>query len=664
MIVSARHPRPSSRRQRPPRGRESRIGTARRLLIALLAGAAALGAGMTATAFAASLTVNAARVGATINPTQFGAFMEEINHAGDGGLYGELIRNRDLKEDPNAPVYWSGYNTNGSQESISLDTTQPLNNANPASLKLSIGAITSGGSVGVSNNGYWGIPVKPSTTYRVSFFAKSSRPASGSLTVMLRSLLPGPTWATATVGSVTNHWARFTATLTTPGNIPATLNNTFTIATKDPADAGSTLWFTIVSLFPPTYDNAANGFRIDLMQKLAALHPGYFRVPGGNYLEGQTLATSFQWQNTIGPIEDRPGHDDSAWGYWSDDGMGLLEWLELAEQLHAPILLSLDAGYALDGEVVPQAQLAPYVQSALNEIQFAIGGPNTPWGAQRVADGHPAPFALTMAEIGNEDFFDNTGSYNAYRYPMFYDAIRAADPQLKIVATTPVTSRPMEILDEHYYSNTPAFFAGEAHLFDHVSRSGPKILVGEYAADAGSGPTGTLADALGEAAFLTGIERNADVVIGASYAPLLVNVNAPNWPVNMIGYNGLTSFGSPSYWVAKMFADGHGHQVVATALRGASRNVTDVASHARGHTYVVVVNNGAGAVKTTVRLAGLRGGARSATATVLTGAPAAMNSIADPTAVLPKSTGLRVHGLTFSYTFLAHSVTVLNLRTA
>ncbi len=662
MIRSAVVPRPSCTRC-------SRLRATCRLLIAFLLGAASLLAGpaiATALAASASLTVNAAHVGPTINSTQFGAFMEEINHSGDGGLYGELIRNRDLKEDPSAPVYWTTYNTNKSSDSIGLDTTPTdgLNTANPVSLKLSIGSITASGSVGVSNSGYWGIPVRPSTTYRVSFFAKSSRPASGPLTVRLRSVLPGPTWASSTVGSVTNRWAKYTATIRTPANIPATLNNTFTISTSDPADSGSTLWFTIVSLFPPTYDNNPNGFRIDLMQKIAALRPGYFRVPGGDYLEGDTLATSFQWQNTIGPIEDRPGHDDSAWGYWSQDGMGLLEWLELAEEAHAQVLLAVDAGYSLDGEVVPQAQLAPYVQSAVNEIQYATGSTRTFWGAQRAADGHPPPFDMTMVEIGNEDQFDNTGSYNAYRYPMFYDAIKAAYPQLKIVATTPVTSRPMDILDEHYYSNTPSFFAGEAHLFDHVSRRGPKILVSEYAAVQGSGPTGTLADALGEAAFLTGIERNADAVIGASYAPLLVSVNVPNGPTNMIGYNGLTSYGSPSYWVQKMFSDGHGRQVVGSVLRAGSRNLSTVASHSRGHTYVVVVNNGGVAAKTTVKLVGLRGGATGGTANVLTGDPAAMNSLSDPDAVAPKASGLGMRGASFSYTFPAHSMTVLSLRTA
>jgi len=654
--------------RRPAGERGLPLAAGLRQVLALMFGAASLLAGpgvATAAAASQSLTVNAGRPGPMINPTQFGAFVEEINHSGDGGLYAELIRNRDLDEDASAPVYWSTYNTKGSQDSISLDTTpaDALNAANPHSLKLSIGSIAAGGSVGVSNNGYWGIPVRPSTTYRVSFFARSSRPSSGRLTVLLRSLLPGPTWASRSVGSVTNRWARYTATLRTPSNIPATLNNTFTISTSDPGDSDSTLWFTVVSLFPPTYDNVGNGFRIDLMQKIAALRPGYFRVPGGNYLEGQTLATSFPWQATIGPIEDRPGHNNSAWGYWSDDGMGLLEWLELGDEVHAQTLLGVGDGYALDGEVVPQSQFQAVVESALNEIQYAIGPTSSPWGAQRALDGHPTPFNVTMVEIGNEDFFDNTGSYNAYRYPMLYRAIKAAYPQLKVVATTPVTSAPMDVVDEHYYSNTPAFFAGEAHLFDHVTRRGPKILVAEYAAVQGS-PTGTLADGLGEAAFLSGVERNADIVIGASYAPMLVNVNAPSWPTNMVAYNALTSCASPSYWVVKMLSNGHGRRVVGATLGAANRNLAVVASHSPGHTYVVLVNNGGATVKAKVRLVGLRGGARGGTATVLTGSPAAQNSLTRPNLVAPKTTGLSSRAGSFSYTFQARSVTVLNLRTA
>ena len=608
----------------------------------------------------ATLSVDATQRGPAINPTQFGSFLEEINHSGDGGLYEELIRNRDLKEDPNSPAYWSAVGEHGA--AIALDSAQPLNAANPISLKLSVSSLPPGGRAGVANVGYWGIPVRPSTTYHVSFFAKSSQASSGPLQVDLEST-SGQRWATATVPTVTSSWARYTATLTTGANVPTSSANRFVISTSNPSAAGSTLWFEIVSLFGPTYHDTPNGLRPDLMRLLSALHPGYFRIPGGNYLEGATVDTRFEWSDTIGPIENRPGHANTAWGYWSQDGMGLLEYLELAEQTGAKPLLAVWAGYTLDGTVVPQSQLAPYVQDAINEIHYAVDPASTTWGAMRAADGHPAPFSLMAVEVGNEDFFDNSGSYNAYRYPMFYDAIKQAFPGMPVVATTAVTSRPMDILDEHFYNSDPNAFAAMAHQFDGASRTGPKVLVGEYAATQGQ-PTGTLAAAVGESAFLTGLERNADLVIGSSYAPLLVNVNAPNWPTNLIGYNALSSFGSPSYWAQRMLAAGHGDHVIGSQVTGGPGTLYQVASAAPGHTYLVVVNNGSASATMRVSLAGLGAGASGGTATVLTGAPSAQNSLAHPTAVSPTVQTLGSLGTSFSYTFAPSSVTVLDLSTA
>jgi alpha-L-arabinofuranosidase len=608
-----------------------------------------------------TLSVNASQAGPRINPTEFGEFLEEINHSGDGGVYAELIRNRDLKEDSSSPAYWSAVTDGGASGSIALDTTQGPTSANPVSLELSVGSVPAGGRVGVGNAGYWGIPVTPSTTYQVSFYARSSQASTGPLTVDLESNT-GQVYASSTVSGVTGSWAKYTTTLTVPKGVARSLSNRFVISTSDPAAAGSTLWFDMVSLFPPTYDGVPNGLRIDLMNKLGALHPGYFRVPGGNYLEGDTIDTRFEWSNTVGPIENRPGHFNSAWGYWSQDGMGLLEYLEMAEETGARPLLAVWAGYTLNGTVVPQDQLAQYVTDAVNEIHYAVDPVSTSWGAMRAADGHPQPFDLLGVEVGNEDFFDSSGSYNAYRYPMFYDAIKAAFPGMPVVATTPVTSRPMDMIDEHFYNNDPNYFASNAHLFDGASRSGPKVIVGEYATTAGQ-PTGTLANAIGESAFLTGLERNADLVLGSSYAPLLVNVNAPSWPTNLIGYNALTSFGSPSFWAQDMLSAGHGDHVIGSQVVSGAGTLFQVASQSPGHTYVVVVNDGSAAAPMTVSLIGLSG-TRGGTATTLTGAPSAMNSLAHPTAVAPTTTTLSAHGTSFRYTFPANSVTVLDLTTS
>jgi len=608
-----------------------------------------------------SITVHENQAGPAINSTQLGAFLEEINHSGDGGIYPELVRNRDLKESSSSPVYWSAVQDNGASAAISLDTSQPFNTANPMSLKLSVTSLPAGGRAGISNDGYFGIPVTPATTYHLSFHAKADAGFSGPLTASLVNST-GQVWATAKIPAVTASWASYTATLTTAKGIRSSVDNRLVISTSTATAAGGSVWFAMVSLFPPTYDNTPNGLRIDLMQKIAALHPGFFRIPGGNYLEGNTISTYFNWKNTIGPIENRPGHDNSAWGYWSQDGMGLLEYLEMAEEVGAQPILAVFAGYTLNGSVVPQIQLAPYIQDALDEIQYAIGPTSSTYGAMRAADGHPAPFNLNYVEVGNEDFFDNSGSYNSYRFPMFYDAIRAAYPQLKIIATTNVTSRTPDVIDDHYYSNDPSVIAGDAHAYDSTSRSGPKHIIGEYAVTQGN-PTGTLAAALGEAAFLTGMERDADVVIGASYAPLLVNVNADSWPTNLIGYDGLSSYGSPSYYAQKMLGDSLGDTVAPSQIVGGNGNLWTVAStKAGGTTYLTVVNRGSSAATVNVDLAGVSA-VSGGTLTVLTGDPTAMNSIAHPTMVSPSTQKVGPSGPGFRHTFPANSLTVLTLTT-
>jgi alpha-L-arabinofuranosidase len=284
--------------------------------------------------------------------------------------------------------------------------------------------------------------------------------------------------------------------------------------------------------------------------------------------------------------------------------MGLLEYLETAEEAGAEPLLSVWDGYALNGTVVPRDQLEPYVEDAVDEIHYAVDPTTTSWGALRAADGHPAPFDLMGVEIGNEDRKDRSGSYNDYRYPMFYDAIKSAFPNMPVVATTPVTSRPIDILDEHFYSSDPNWFAENAHRFDAAGRAGPKVLVGEYAAMQG-GSNGTLADAVGAAAFLTGLERDADVVVGASYAPLFGNVSAPNWGVNLIGYNGLSSYGSPPYYALKMLGTLHGDHVIGSQVTSGPGTLFDVASQDANHTYIAVVNDGARPASTRIALSGM-----------------------------------------------------------
>jgi hypothetical protein len=434
-----------------------------------------------------SLAVAANQPVVPLNPTQFGLFFEEISHSGDGGLYAELVRNRSMKEDDRSPVHWSAVTSGAAQAAASLDFAQPFDAADDRSLQLGITSVAAGERAGVANDGYWGIPVKAHETYRVSLFAMASAGFKAPLDVSIESADGSHVWAHTRLTGVGTSWSQLQGVMTASGSSPTSAANRLVVSVAGP-QSGVSLWLSQVSLFPPTFGGQANGFRPDLVQTLAAIHPGYLRFPGGNYLEGNTIATRFNWKDSIGPTWQRPGHLDDAWGYWSTDGLGLLEYLELCDDLGVTPMLGAWAGYTLRGTVVPQGQLQPYVQDALDELQYATGSTDTPWGALRARDGHPKPFHVGFVEVGNEDFFDRSGSYTAYRYPMFYDAIKAAYPQIQVIATTPVRSRPMDVLDNHYY-NSPQWFVDNAHLFDNAPRDGTRILAGEYAALQGT-PTG------------------------------------------------------------------------------------------------------------------------------------------------------------------------------
>jgi alpha-L-arabinofuranosidase len=486
----------------------------------------------------------------------YGLMTEEINHSYDGGLYAELIQNRTFKDDKNTPIHWSLIQEGGATGSVALDDGQPINTALTTCVKLTVTSATAGQRVGLANDGYWGIPVHPDTRYRASFYARAADGFTGPLTVTIESSNGSLAFARASVPALTTTWKPYTVFLNT-GKVTPSRSNRFVISAARPG----TIWLNQVSLFPPTYQNRANGNRIDLMRLLGDMKPAFLRFPGGNYLEGNRIEDRFDWKRTIGDIADRPGHQ-GPWGYRSSDGMGLLEFLEWCEDLHMEPLLAVFAGYALNGEhVVAGPQLDPFVQDALDELEYVTGSPSTRWGAQRAKDGHPSPFKLRYVEIGNEDWFDRSGSYEG-RFASFYDAIKARYPALQLIATRPVTSRNPDVLDDHYYRSAHDMEA-DVHHYDAYDRRGAKIFVGEWASTEGS-PTPTMQAALGDAAWLTGLERNSDLVVLSCYAPLLVNVNegARQWGTNLIGYDALQSFGSPSYYVQKMFGSNRGDIVL------------------------------------------------------------------------------------------------------
>jgi alpha-N-arabinofuranosidase len=443
-----------------------------------------------------------------------------------------------------------------------------------------------------------------------------------------------------------------------------------------------TVWFGLVSLFPPTWKDRPNGLRRDLMQLLVDLKPAFLRFPGGNYLEGDTIATRFDWKKTLGPVPQRGGHP-GPWKYRSTDGMGLLEFLEWCEDMGAEPVLAVYAGYSLKNQHVnPGHDLEPYVQDALDEIEYVTGPVSTKWGAQRAKDGHPAPFKLRYVEIGNEDFFDHSGSYDG-RFAQFADAIKKKYPHLECISTVGfehvdrerVHSRKPDLVDEHHYRSVDEFLKMSPGYYEKYDRNGPKIFVGEWAAyETGfppwnkrseqEPPTPNFKAAIGDAAFMAAMERNSDIVVMQCYAPLFVNVNpgARQWRPNLIGYDALRSYGSPSYYAFKMFSLSRGDEILKTAFADTPLQGSVVRDSKSGAIFVKVVNPTPDAQSLKIDLRGVRALAPTASVTTLAAEPDATNTLDEPTKIVPVTSQANVAAPAFSYTFPSHSISVIDLR--
>ncbi len=498
------------------------------------------------------LTIGADEPGVKISPIFYGLMTEEINHAFDGGLYAELVQNRSL-QDASTPIHWSP--TDIMAGTMALDESQPVPDT---TLTRSLRLDAKQAGAGVKNDGFWGVPVKPNTTYQISFWAKAAPGFNGELSAGIESNVGKITFAQTRTGRLTTGWRKYSGTLKT-GNIAPSQSNSLAIR----ASAPGTVWVTLVSLFPPTYKNRANGNRVDLMEKMAAMKPSFLRFPGGNYLD----PGHYEWKKTLGPLEKRevgPG----SWGYKSSNGLGLLEFLYWCEDLNMEPVLGVTDGR---GWLPDDADFEPLVQDALDEIEYVTGdAKTTKWGAIRAANGHPAPFKLRFVEIGNEDNLYKKAVYET-KFARFTDAIRAKYPDLQIIATRgDVQSRVPDIIDDHFYKSGRAMAAQEG-LYDETDRKGPKIFVGEWASMEGE-PTPTLQAALGDAAWLTGLLRNSDHVIMEAYAPLFTNVNPKGWQwsTNLIGYDALHSFGSPAYYVQTMFAQNTGDTILPVQVTPAN----------------------------------------------------------------------------------------------
>jgi alpha-N-arabinofuranosidase len=604
-----------------------------------------------------SLAIQADHPTAKVNPMFYGLMTEEINFSYDGGLYAELIRDRAIGPGRRPLFHWTQVANGTSVVDVALDDHTGPSTALTRSIKVTVTAATDATSAGIQNDGYWGMAVRPNTTYTGSFYAKADT-AGVPITASLVNDQTGAKAATATVTGVTTEWKQYTFTFKT-GQVPVSADNHFQLTVAQPA----TLWFDLVSLFPPTYHDRPYGNRVDIMQKLAALRPTFLRLPGGNYLEGDHIPDRFDWKKTVGPLVDRPTHP-SPWRYRSSDGMGLLEFLEWCDDLKMEPLLAVYAGYSLMQEHVdPGPALEPYVQDALDEIEYVIGDSNTRWGAERARNGHPAPFPLHYVEIGNEDWFDRSGSYDG-RFTQFYKALKEKYPDLQLIATTAVKSVKPDVLDEHFYMSAEKSFSDSVH-YDKYDRSGPKIFVGEWATREGE-PTPDLQSALGDAAWLTGLERNSDIVLMESYAPLFVNVNpgGMQWESDLIGYDALSSYGSPSYWTQVMFAERTGTEVVASTLTNAPPRLAASVTRdeQRKKIFIKFVNGTSDIQRVQFSLDGASSLRHQAALTTMSAkSPNATNSITHPDEIKPVDRNIQIAGPKFDYSFAPYSVNTLEL---
>ena len=506
------------------------------------------------------LTFDLGQRGAELDGRLIGLFYEEINRGGDGGLYAELLANRSFNYSSTSADYWS---TSGAL-TASLTTEDMLNDVQTRALLLQFTGTTGK----LNNTGYWGIDINKGDTYTLTFWARGNGSEyEGTLTARLLSD-GGSTLGSATIsGPFPEEWTKYTATIEATGS---SNTGSFQLA----GNKAGELVVDVVSLMPPTFNDHENGLRKDIAQMLADIQPAFVRFPGGCYVEGMSDGYNnnrFEWKKTIGPIEERPGHQNQNWGYWTDDGLGYHEMLQLCEDLDAEALFVVNIGVG-HYWYEEYTEIDDYVQEALDAIEYANGDTTTTYGRLRAQYGHPEPFNLRYIEVGNENYNyysdsnDDQSDHYAERYYTFYTALKAAYPDITLIGNVESWSTdtpswrngyPVEMVDEHYY-RTPAWFISMYEKYDTYSRSKGTIYVGEYASTSNYGTLGNLNAALGEAVYIQGMERNSDVVKMSSYAPLLCNENAQGWMPDLIRFNCYKACGTPAYYVQRMFGQNQG----------------------------------------------------------------------------------------------------------
>ena len=542
----------------------------------------------------AELTIDVAQHGADIPSSMYGIFFEEINHAGDGGLYAELVQNRGF-EDTSVPegyrvkdgkLYppanscnhltcakphpdmcyrwpteeipaWSLTQLEGEGASMKLTTEYPLNSATPTALKVTLPAE---GRVAIGNTGFWGMNIEEGKDYYLRLYTSNGKRFDGKAVIRLVGEDGQELCNCPLAIDMAKAWSEYTGHLTATGS-DSRAHLVIELEGK------GTLLLDYVSLFPfETFRNCANGLRKDIAETLEAMRPAFVRWPGGCVVEGITLSNRIKWKETIGDPVTRPGVYDT-WGYRTTMGFGYHEFLQFCEDIGAGGMFVCNVGLGCQGRVgdaCKEDEVDSFIEDVLDAIDYALGDGTTEWSRKRVENGHPAPFPLKYVEIGNE----NWGPVYEKRYDKFYKAIKEKYPQLKLISTLGLGGQHrherVDMIDPHWYVSPEFFFASDK-LFDQQERGDYEIYIGEYAVNQNVGG-GNLLGALAEAAFLTGVERNSDLVKMASYAPLFENVNDRVWPTNLIWFDSYRVMGRSSYQVQKMYAENRPSFNVATSF--------------------------------------------------------------------------------------------------
>ncbi|XP_027351122.1 alpha-L-arabinofuranosidase 1-like [Abrus precatorius] len=608
--------------------------------------------------------------GRQIPDTFFGAFFEEINHAGAGGLWAELVRNRGFEAGgPSVPsnIYPWSIIGNDSTIHVSTDRTSCFER-NKVALRMEV--LCNGpkscppGGVGISNPGYWGMNIEKGHKYRVVFFVRALGPID--LDVSLVGSDNGVKLASKNIKAFELYVSTWRKIETILEAKDTNHNASLQITTS----SRGVVWLDQVSAMPmDTYKG--HGFRKDLFQMVADLKPKFFRFPGGCYVEGEYLRNAFRWKETVGPWEERPGHFDDVWKYWTDDGFGYFEGLQLSEDLGALPVWVFNAGLSLNDEVNTSA-IAPFVQEALDGIEFARGSPKSTWGSLRAAMGHPKPFDLRIVAIGNE----NCGMFNYQgNYLKFYAAIKSAYPDMQIISNCDGSQNPLDhpadLYDFHIYTNAKDMFS-KYTKFDNAPRSGPKAFVSEYAVWKKDAGDGSLLSAVAEAAFLIGLEKNSDVVHMVSYAPLFVNSNNRMWTPDAIVFDSYQHYGTPSYWLQHLFIESSGATFLNSTLETSSNSLVASAieytssQDKKNYIRIKVVNFGSDTEKFRISINGLSSKVQQSGSTkiVLTSSNVMdENSFSQPNKIVPQRASLENASEDVNVELLPYSVTSFDLLT-